>query len=477
MSIDTQSTPTLTLTSVAESFVGDNGLAYDCSGTINFTSQVAAGGAWLLDLKFADNSGKVIPDRVALVNGVTNPTSKNSIVFTPPAGYTDQNGQPMGAEAFTQMVLGRMTYLPDDPSKPYFPQSTIPSTATWTDSLNWKWDPSTWTGDTWLPAGTQISVKRHVTYAGCTGAGFSTDGDTYRGYGMAIEIARPITTTSASAETSFKLPGAALGVACETHLYYSQSGNVGSSGTTYVGWQDMTAWPNATTADYHKYTTANPRATQGVAIAKQRPDILVYSQVQNADDTTETWNWINTTDGTKGTYSWTTPSYSRSDAMAFDPEGDLWIVGVQITKNWLGQETSRVNRLFEMRYVDGVPTGTWVDHGLVTFSETGIYSSPVDILFDAAGNMYLLNYYGGRIYKLTSSQLAGSSSSNVTPTRSPSSPTPSTGTGQLRHGLEPRRSGSHLQLQQHCGGIPAVQRIRDRWIGYADPDAGRDGHG
>ena len=221
-------------------------------------------------------NGKVIPDNVPLAVGGT---SNNSISIV--VAGVDRTAE----------FMAKATYLADDPSQPYFPQSPIPTTARWTDSLNWKWDPATWTGDTWLPAGAVVTIKRHVTYAGCVGGGFAAGVDTYRGYGMAIEIARPGTRTSATAATSFKLPGLAPDAPkCESTLYYTQaSNNATTAGSYQLGWFD---WPNGTTWRLESIDPGGKTWTpQAIAVSRQVPEMLYY----NSRNTGENWfNWYNT---------------------------------------------------------------------------------------------------------------------------------------------------------------------------------------
>lgn len=304
--------------------------------------------------------------------------------------------------------MAKATYLADDPSQPYFPQSPIPTTARWTDSLNWKWDPATWTGDTWLPAGAVVTIKRHVTYAGCVGGGFAAGVDTYRGYGMAIEIARPGTRTSATAATSFKLPGLAPDAPkCESTLYYTQaSNNATTAGSYQLGWFD---WPNGTTWRLESIDPGGKTWTpQAIAVSRQVPEMLYC----NSRNTGENWfNWYNTS-----TNQWGTPTQTTwlTDSLGFDPQGNLWSVA------------SGTGTLYKRTYDPVTKTlGAWEQRGnlrgLSLRPSGGVYtwqdvalSSVVDLAFDGEGNLWVVD--SRELWKVDAAALSGAPTTTVTAT-------------------------------------------------------------
>ncbi|GAB3694015.1 hypothetical protein GCM10027595_06570 [Corynebacterium nasicanis] len=379
--IRTNVAPTLTLQSVAETFTPDAGR---CSGTITFTSRVAGAGAWLMDIKFADKSGgKVTADPWS--------SPGNSLQVTGPNGAD-----------ITAQVLAGMTYRADDPVPPTFPQSTI-TNATWADSLNWKWDPTSWTGDTWIPAGSTITIKRHVTYLNCLPGGFAGDFDTNRMFGMAIEMARPQTSVEDFAMVGIRLPGSISAPArCEQNIYFTENRSIGTGNeNSRLGY--FTPNPGAASQAYTMIGPANSAYYDAIAISRQQDTKIYYStrapRLMSYDTATGVHTDVMALPGV-------------TNALGFDKDGNLWTIdtsGGIYRLNWNG--TSLATQWTRVGTMSGIGTG-----------------SARDLAFDGDGNMYLLGgTYGEVLYRASAAQLAAGGT--ITPanwgthTTSPASPT------------------------------------------------------
>ncbi|APT83858.1 hypothetical protein CAQU_00775 [Corynebacterium aquilae DSM 44791] len=183
-------------------FQGNNGTIADCEGSQVYQYEIGDSGAWLADIKFGDVEGKykVMPD-----NGALKPASQAEVL-----NYTKNtiNIQTADGRDITGEIMDMSKYNPDDPSKPFAPgnASAYPNTR-WVDSVNFPYDPATWTGKAWLPAGTVVTIDRGVTYGACTGNGISTDLTAKRELGVNMDIARVNTSETDLAVDSFTLPG------------------------------------------------------------------------------------------------------------------------------------------------------------------------------------------------------------------------------------------------------------------------------
>ncbi|HQV58500.1 MAG TPA: hypothetical protein PKV27_10840, partial [Ilumatobacteraceae bacterium] len=212
--------------------------AGQCSGTYTFVQRVGGSGAWLVDMKFGDLSGQ---GKVGLTaDGDTVLRAWNTPGL--PAGsdtikFVDVNNN----NDITLAVMANATYNSNDPSSPTYSALADGgagqyANTRWTDALNWSYDPSSWTGNTWLPAGTMITVTRDVTYQNCVPGGFTTDGDTSRLFGISTEIARPTTDLHASAYDVFSTPGYVPPASCVNNMYVSANSGTGSTSTTFSLW-------------------------------------------------------------------------------------------------------------------------------------------------------------------------------------------------------------------------------------------------
>ncbi|OKL49397.1 hypothetical protein BSR29_00005, partial [Boudabousia liubingyangii] len=163
-------------------------------------------GAWLLDIKLADNAGKgkVKFDNAPFANGAQQPPNWRDPSTFNSLKVTDASGKDITAE-----ILAGSSYVNPDPSKPQYvidPLIAKTGNAQWIDSTNWAWDPSTWTGRTWLPAGATVVATHGYTFENCVDPGLSTDGDTNRNIAFSLEVARPEVTANANDNDLIILP-------------------------------------------------------------------------------------------------------------------------------------------------------------------------------------------------------------------------------------------------------------------------------
>ncbi|MBK8867121.1 MAG: hypothetical protein IPN45_03350 [Actinomycetales bacterium] len=194
-----------------------------CAGTYTFVQKVGTAGAWLVDMKFADvaGQGKVIltPDGSTQIRAWNDPLAEGDTIKV----ISGTDGSDL-----TSAVMANATYRTTDPSSPFFigsdptTQSQFTS-ADWLDSLNWPYDTTTWTGNTWLPAGTVITVEREVTYLGCLPGGVTGDGTINREFGINTEIARANTSTAGFDYDVFSTPGTQAPLTCADRLAVSST--------------------------------------------------------------------------------------------------------------------------------------------------------------------------------------------------------------------------------------------------------------
>lgn len=357
--VTTATNATVSLKEVSKGFALDaTSPVGTCSGVYTLSERVSDAGAWLLDIKFADAAGqdKVRLDANAQILAWNAPgAGTNTIRFTDAAGND-----------ITASVMAKATYNPDDPSQPYFPGDAISTSypdAKWLDSLNYGWDASTWTGNNWLPAGTVITVTRHVTYTNCSG-GATTDFDTQRPFGMSVEVARPLTTIKAFAFDEFATPGMPTPSQCTTLYRSTQSGYI------YT-------WP----ANTSTYTPGGE--ISGLAISPLHPERLYYYTA-----TATGLHYRDTSTNTTTNFAFPT-GVTSTNMMGFGPDGTLWMVGVQD------------GALYSM--ADGATT--WTSLGSI-----GLSGDQGDLVLDAAGNMHIMYMSPSpRIRNISASELTKTS--------------------------------------------------------------------
>ena len=383
--------PKVTLTNVSSSaFPGQ------CSGTYTFSQVVGDSGAWLVDMKFADVSGegKVIltPDGSTQIRAWNDPLAEGDTIKVM-SGTTD----------LTSMVMttGKPTYLSSDPSSPFYiglnpTDQTYFTNADWLDSLNWSYDPDTWTGNTWLPAGTTIEVKREVTYLGCLPGGITGDGTTNREFGISTEIARANTTVQGSDVDVFATPGIKPPATCVNSLYIAEN-SLGNPPTTMLKWS-----PNGST------TTLGSVSLRSDAIAATADYESYIFSVDSGGSTgalrvfnTQTGAWLAGSPG-PGTTSPPTGVTGTIYALGFAPDGTLYAVTTTGVVWYLNKSdiTSLVGGTSVQWKLGASLTGDLYEYSASSWRT----SSPlrgIDLAFDGAGTMYLMTNYNRSAYIVT----------------------------------------------------------------------------
>ncbi|MDO5502538.1 MAG: hypothetical protein Q4G67_05120, partial [Actinomycetia bacterium] len=382
--------PEVNLEFVSERFIPEVGNS--CTGTYEYIQRVSDGGAWLMDMHFADGAGRGLvqidgPDTTIYPHYAAPAGSRNTV------RVTDVNGNDITADIFAN----NPQYISPDPSPPYFPgdliQTSYPN-ARWLDSLNWNYDAAAWTGDTWMPAGSTITVTRGITYQNCVD-GYSTDFIRERPFGVSIEMARlDQTIVNTTDVDGWNLPGDAIGLPCETTMYWTQGRTAGGAGepATRFGWFE---WPNGTSTTRTPAQTGSRWVTDGIAVSRQAPEKIVYGQT-NIPFVGSRTQELRVFDSITGqTTQLPAPGGSTGGIanLAFDADGNLWIVN-DVT-----------GRLYQMMWNGTALSGTWIDRGLPSPGMTG-----GDIAFDLEGNLYSL-VSSGQIVRYPASTLTGGSGS------------------------------------------------------------------
>ena len=384
-SIDTKPTPVLQNVSATP-------LNGQCSGPYTFKQKVGPSGVWLADIKFGDlaGEGKVFltpGDRTILSWNDQNPTS-DMIKFVNASG-----------ENITSDVMADATYLANDPTVPYYlanpglvasDPNTLSQYATtsWADSLNWPYDPSTFTGTTWLPAGTEIIVQRQVTYANCLPGGFSTSTDTSREFGISTQVARANTTVSASDQDIFTMPGQRPPASCVDKMFISMNAN--NSPTTFYQWDP--------TRPIALETLGSETGRTDAIAAHQDREHIIWA-VDHTNATLYVWD---TQTGTRRNLNATGWGNAGTTALGFTKEGALWVATRGGKTAYLTPQ--EVNDAFNGSAVQ------W-HAGPELVPSAGALSGIADIAFDSAGTMYVSYNNSGGAY--SSTQLIGTVSSTA----------------------------------------------------------------
>lgn len=371
-SIKTDVTPTLALEPGDVRVVNTDDR---CVDIYQFETKVTGAGGWLLDIKFADESnGKILAVEGMPVNAAENPDAANTIRITDAAGVD-----------ITNDVLGKhREYRAIDPVPPTFPQTTTAPDARWRDSLNWNWDPTTWTGDTWLEAGTTITVRRQVSLLDCLPGRFAADGNVVRyGYDMAIEMARPLTSVDDFAMVSLRLPGGSTstGAVCEQNIYWSQTkGQVVS--TSEIGYY------TPSTNTYQRFAVPvidkiNP-FSDAIAVTQHQDGKIFYNTALSRTGGNDLWVY----DGTRHSRVMALPGGTNS--LGFDKDGNLWtITGTSLNKlAWDGQRFA----------------SSWQQ--VATLGGLDPNNPERDLVFDGDGNLYVLTGSGSILVTYSSAAIA-----------------------------------------------------------------------
>ena len=350
-----------------------------CAGTYTFVQKVGTAGAWLVDMKFADvaGQGKVIltPDGSTQIRAWNDPLAEGDTIKV----ISGTDGSDL-----TSAVMANATYRTTDPSSPFFigsdptTQSQFTS-ADWLDSLNWPYDTTTWTGNTWLPAGTVITVEREVTYLGCLPGGVTGDGTINREFGINTEIARANTSTAGFDYDVFSTPGTQAPLTCADRLAVSSNTGAAGNTTSLSSWKPGSA---ASTVNYQIDNQSDAIATSALhetRIFALRYNLATMSQTLIVVDTS-------TSPPTPKQFLSSNLSSSYYTAMAFDQNGNLW-----------ASSASGGTRFLTAAQVAGLVNGTlttaaWTTGPGIRHPGTTapvIFGQMADMAFDGNGNLYL----------------------------------------------------------------------------------------
>jgi hypothetical protein len=359
-------TPTVGLTNVSSTPIP----AGQCSGTYTFVQKVEPSGAWLADMKFGDLSGA---GKVTLSPGDRTIRAWNDPLA---AGDTVKFVAADGTD-ITANVMSQATYRANDPSVPYYIGIAAGgpgqyANTRWIDSLNWPYDPSTWTGTTWLPAGTTITVQRQVTYLNCLPGGFTSDGTTAREFGISTEVGRATTSPQTGAFDVFATPGYNPPAWCASSIYASS--NPASSPTALYTWNPGVS----------KTALGGPGIrTDAVAASPDYADLIFYASQTGGLAVWDTKALAQKT-GTGSTSPPSGETISTFNSLAFAPDGSLW------------GATGR-----NLYYLDASQVSSFLKGGNVTWTagtrllrRTGSTGGLIigDLAFDGDGNAWFIAY-------------------------------------------------------------------------------------
>ncbi|MBV7363159.1 hypothetical protein KRX54_01755 [Actinomycetaceae bacterium TAE3-ERU4] len=312
--------PSISFKDAGARFVGDNGTSNACSGVMVFPSQPLEAGAWLADIKIANaqNNGKVEIDTSPYVPEAGAPANANTIKF-------ELNGRDITAEK-----MQGATYLSPDSSAPIYgagsPLVQANPNAKWVDSLNWEYDPKTYTGNTWLPKGTVLTVRKHVTFLDCFGGGFASDFNPNRQVLYVAEIGRPVSETNSNAMTSFTMPGEPFVPKPCTNLYWSE--DVSSGGGAFGLFTSLDPMKSIRTGFLEK-ANGKPTSAPDIAISDKFPYHLYYFSDEGSSKYTmyydyKTKRFVNTGVSNTGSLWSGDDGNSNPDSLGFDKNGILW---------------------------------------------------------------------------------------------------------------------------------------------------------
>ncbi|AOZ71968.1 hypothetical protein BK816_00560 [Boudabousia tangfeifanii] len=176
--------------------------AGQCSGVAYFKYKIPEGdlGAWLADIKFADYSDSkdavldpLPADAAALAD--VNLEKRNGFRVSNP-GTTDG--------ALTNEFLTDAVTRNDDSTKPLFGTDPKLANGRFLDSINWPYNPETWTGTQWVKSGTVFELRRGFKLANCVPIRTSTNLSAKRDIiGVQISQARKLPPAQENANDSF----------------------------------------------------------------------------------------------------------------------------------------------------------------------------------------------------------------------------------------------------------------------------------
>lgn len=366
------STGSVALKHGAQRYTPDSGPA-PCSGTAEWEILVPQAGGWIADLKFADvyASGKVTFDDAPLVDGLAHPESKNAIIVRGPDGAD-----------LTAGVLKEATFNSADPSQPFLGLDEVSLAhphAIWLQSVNWPFDISNYTGKTWIPSGTTITIKKHLTFYDCSIAGFPSPADYFNSRwkaGIALQIARPNTSISAAAQTYFVTPGKAAPASCVNKLYVVQESNSRATSKAFYEYDPAQSRSRAISAP-------NQARTQAIAATNRFPELLFSTSPPDPGSNPHTYI-LDTSQGVasdRQPHAVEAADTPATMAMAFDSHGYLWAID---DDGYLFYLTDK-----EIAALVSGGTATWHRTGQLEATGRPSMRSAFDLAFDANDRMYI----------------------------------------------------------------------------------------
>ncbi|MGJ3509920.1 SpaA isopeptide-forming pilin-related protein [Enemella sp. A6] len=349
-----------------------------CTGTYTFKQRVTKGGGWLADIKFNDTAGQ---GKVMLAPGDRTIRAWNDpLADRDTIKVLDADGNDITAQ-----VMENATYIANDPSVPIYleelsGQGGLYRNAKWLDSLNWPYDPETRTGNTWLPAGSTIEVKRLVTYANCLDGGVSTDFTLSRPFGISTQIGRMGKVVSDSDADVFTTPGVAPPASCVDNMFVTSStlkNTTGNDSSLYL-WEPAERRTRTLLAKALPQTDALAATDRypTKAFSLSRPGDLRVTETGESSFTTTVLNVPRPS-----------TSYGPVWAANFAPDGSLYIITVNGRVLWLTE--SDISTLL------AGGSATWKVGGTLQIEYKPLlitYTAPVtalDIAFDGSGNLYI----------------------------------------------------------------------------------------
>ncbi len=389
---------------------------YACSGTFNF-EWTLDNGAWLADLKFADveAQGKIILDDSPLVADQSAPNHIR---------VTDASGRDI-----TKQVLDGMTWRSPDRSQPMIADNAVTRrnpNALWLMSGNWRINSEVFTGDTWLPAGSTVSVGVHGEHKACW-AGFAADYDSTRPVGAALEVTRPQVEGSDFATTEFTLDGKEKPRAsCETGLYYVEDwgktqADFGHVSNVFYGDNNADLSENAIDRTRlfginqpdGSYPSINEGRYRSIAVHESHPERLYFMVTRDIrantaqrgllyyDTNDRTYHMVNT--NLVGDMQ--NIAQRTSYGLSFDQHGDLWVVFSS------RKFTANHNYFYRLPLSQGDPSPStpmnWIyEADIESPAAVGEFW---DLAFDRDDNAYVIATSGptGKILKFARSEMSG----------------------------------------------------------------------
>ncbi|AOZ71967.1 hypothetical protein BK816_00555 [Boudabousia tangfeifanii] len=305
-----------------------------CSGVAVYKWTVPEGniGAWLADIKFVDPKSKnqaTIDPLPASAMDLADPnlTKRNGIRITSPGGTPGD---------LTNQFLEGAVLRNNDSTKPLFgvdPQLTNP---TFLDSINWRYNPDSWTGTQWIQPGTVFEMRRGFQYSNCLDPAIPKDlnPDRLDTMGFQVDMGRKLIPSSRGDVDTFRLPGGPVQEKnnwCD-NIYVTDAGDSTTNPTNIklINIDDPLHSPDGFSIPFES-------KNGGIAIARQFPQWIYFipkiggqantlkrMRVPLPGSTDPEAIKIGTIENV--TLSGETLVSIANQASAFDPEGNLWVV-------------------------------------------------------------------------------------------------------------------------------------------------------